>query len=636
MEKPIAMNKTMIISALLCSSTAYAYEITEPSRTVMSESQMRDRSGASPITFGKLNPNCEEECQKALYIDGYRHTFHHTAELQTVSRYKDRTFALVNQMHQKGSGKKSSRDDYHFISGINNSFRTERGYLCESAQASGFSFKGELVCLEDEQLSIYTAHSERTIPLPVESSFGQINNNLAGTLSISFVDADSRTLYYANLHNLDKHGEKAWQSQPTRLHDRSDRRDVIATYPVNRANGLVAMYEYINPFNKGLTLYSFHGNTSYRRIITNSEQGNFGFSPEVFVYQDQYILTASESTGDDSQKTYQVDPATMKERETYANDMSSASELEFMAGYGLSNNFWHAKQSIGDNLETEYEIEDSLMHTLYFQARYSDTQLSLKYLTNEAKDSGPGGTSEAVSMLTGLVDFHGFFEGADTLRLKVDWTETNGIATYKTDDSSLCLASGCNVSTPFTTEYMNVETLVLSDGGNYMGISYSTWAMPTAIGFTRGSDSDHVVAAAFDKDYEQARLMFVVGSDEAAYGARYEVDYNRWFLRPNLGFGMVQHHISDDAKNAARGDKEGSIEGEYGFALTGGLDVGYIYQRRWRDSLGLGFSVQAGLRGRLDWTTDNFLMKSDADDLYFNYDRLDLMWGPYVQFNAIF
>ncbi|GAL03523.1 hypothetical protein JCM19237_6417 [Photobacterium aphoticum] len=85
---------------------------------------------------------------------------------------------------------------------------------------------------------------------------------------------------------------------------------------------------------------------------------------------------------------------------------------------------WDASQSVGDDVETDYEIDPSFLHSVYFQARYSDTQVSLKYLTNQAKEKGPDGTSEAVDMLTGLVDFNGFFEGADTLRLKIDWTKT--------------------------------------------------------------------------------------------------------------------------------------------------------------------------------------------------------------------
>lgn len=633
------MNNKHLLSALLGAITfsSSAYELTEPQSQPLFESTFRTQSGAPDVHFGKLNKDCDSECTKVLYIGGYKHTFHHTAELVTSARFHDRAFALVKQMHQKKSGKKSSRDDYHFVSGARNTHRTGR-YLCSGAKAKGFSYAGELLCLEDNKLDIYTARSERSYELPMEADFGQINNNLAGTVAIAYVNADKRVLNYVNLYNLDRQGNSAWQELPTRLHDRSDRVDVIATYPVNRAKGLVGMYEYINPFNKGLTLYSFDGENSARRVITNSEVGNFGFDPQVFVYGNQYVLTA-ESTNtdeDDKYQTYVVSPHVMNEPETYSNEMSTKSQFDFMAGYGLMNNYWNAEQSVGDDIETEYKIDSSLMHTVYVQARYSDTQVSLKYLTNQAKESGPQGTSEAVSTLTGLVDFNGFFQGADTLRFKMDWTKTDGIATYKSKNSKLCLVQGCEVSQAFSTEYKNIETLVLGDGGRYFGLSYSTYAMPSAIGFTNDQDSGRVLGAALDEDYKQQRVMFVVGSDEAAYGARYETDYDRFFFRPNIGFGVVKHEISSEAEKIARNGLEGDIVGEYGFVLSGGVDAGYIYQRRWREAAGLGYSIQGGLRARLDWTTDNWFMDASDDDIYFDYDRLDIMWGPYVQVNVIF
>ncbi|MGL0814574.1 hypothetical protein ACSTDZ_16850 [Vibrio vulnificus] len=66
------------------------------------------------------------------------------------------------------------------------------------------------------------------------------------------------------------------------------------------------------------------------------------------------------------------------------------------------------------------------------------------------------------------------------------------------------------------------------------------------------------------------------------------------------------------------------------------LDAGYIFQRRWREAPGRGFSVQGGVRARLEYSTSAPLLDASDDDIYFNYSRFDVMWGPYVQFNAIF
>ncbi|ELP5726868.1 hypothetical protein QTV44_000041 [Vibrio vulnificus] len=634
------MKPTLLISALVgaLSSPVLAYELTAPSNQTISESQFRDAAGAPRVSFGKRNPECKEDCEQELIIGGYAHRFNSDAELLTVTRYQDRAFALVRQEHVKASGKRSSREDYHFVSGRNNQRLTKR-ILCEGSQATGFNYSGELVCLNQENIQIYTVNSAREITLPIESDFGQINNNLAGTLAIAFVNADKRTLHYTNLHTLDRQGDEAWQQLPTRLHNRSDRRDVIATYPVNRSTGLVAMYEYINPFNKGLTLYSFDKAETRRHVVTNSEDGsNFGFNPEVFVYGSQYAITAEDpkASKDEQHKTYLIDPERLLTEDTYHNELATQTKMEFLAGYGATYNFWHASQSIGDDIETDYDIEPSLLHSLYFQARYTDTQVSLKYLTNEVKESGSQAASDTVSLLTGLVDFNGFFEGADTLRLKMDWMTTSGTATYKSSRDSLCHNGSCEISKDFTTDYKNIETLVLSDGGYYMGLSYSTYAMPSAIGFTRDKESDYVLGAALDEDYEQSRIVFVVGSDEAAYGARYEIDYDRFYLRPNFGFGMVKHSFSKQAEQIARNGETGDIVGEYGMVLSGGLDAGYIYQRRWREASGLGFSIQGGVKANIEYTTTAPLIDASDDDIYFNSSRFDVMWGPYVQFNAIF
>ncbi|KAB2826175.1 hypothetical protein [Aliivibrio finisterrensis] len=615
------------------SSSVMAYELSPKQPKSISESQVRLQGGASPVWFGKWDKNCDEECDTKLIIGGYQHRFEPSAKLETVAQFKDRSFAIVSQMYQKKNGKYSSRNEYHFIQGGHSERRVDHS-LCESSQATGFNYQGELLCLNENTLDIYSAKHKRSIKLPKESDFGAINNNLAGTVSIAYVNTEERRIRYTNLHNLEKQKNEAWEMLSTRLHDRSDRRNIIATYPINRSRGLVTMYEYVNPFNKGLNLYYFEGDKSARRIVSNSEEGNFGFNPEVFVYGNQYAITA-EDPKENKRHTYLVNPDEMSKPETYVNDMSTKSKVDFLAGYGLMYNNWEATQSIGDDVETDYNINASFLHTVYLQARLMDTQASLKYLTNQAEGATDGKNSEAVSMLTGLVDFNSFFEGADTLRLKMDWTKTDGTATFKSSNSSYCLAEGCSVKKGFSTEYKSIETLVLSEGGMYMGFSYSNYAMPSAVGFQRNEDSSSLLGVAFDEDFEQTRYMFVIGRDEAAYGARYETNYNRFYLTPKLGIGVAQYDISSAAEKIARNGESGSITGTYGLAITGGLDFGYIYQRRWAEASGLGYSIQAGVRANIDWSTNGILDAGD-DDIYFDYNRFDLMWGPYIQFNAMF
>jgi len=408
---------------------------------------------------------------------------------------------------------------------------------------------------------------------------------------------------------------------------------VMGVYPVNRSSGIVAVYEYVSALNKGVNLYRFDAQGETYRIITNNDQNNWGGDPEVFDIGGEYVITAKQGFSNEK-SSYYIDASLLAETETYFNENNNASMFEFMAGYSVQANNWEAWQNVNDDIETKYDIDDGLLHSVYFQARLKDTQLSLKYLTSMADESNTQGVSESVDILTGLVDFNGFFKGADTLRLKMDYMKASGTATFSSSDENFCLQGGCEMTSQFDSKYLNVEALVFSEGGNYLGLSYTNYAMPSAVGLQSSSERLHGVA--FDEDYEQNRYMFVMGRDAAAYASRYELDYQGLYLLPTFGLGVVQHNFSDEAIQQALDGDERKVVGEYALALAATLDLGYLYQRRWIDSKGLGYSVQGGLRAKYDWTSSKNFTSSDHDDLEIAYERSDLMWGPYVQFNAIF
>lgn len=622
------------------SAIEFKHELQEELETAYTEEVFRDDNGAPTIFFGKKDPKCTKNCSNALSFDGKRKlTFPKKSYLLTTTRYTGESFAIIRQPI-----KDSSYSHFYFISSssLNKSFSYKLIFTPCSGSSTIITRDGALVCLSEKTIEIYKKPTGRdqkvdesnvqVLKLPAKAQISKLNNNLTGDIGIAIINTEQQKLYYAELNNLLmlNRANSAWSSHYTLIHDRSDSRDVLAVYPNSSSHGVVAAYEYVNVLNKNTTIYNFEDNAASRRIITNNINGNFGTNPEVFFYDDEQVLFTAKSSEDGDLHSYLIDVETLKAEETFYSDNPEQSNIDFLSGYSIALNSWFMSQSAGDSIRTDYDINNSLLQSVYFQARYRDTQLTLKYLTNEVKES----STNSVSYLTGLVDFNGFFDGADTLRLQVDWSQLSGTATYKSTD--YLINGESEFSSKFESDYKNFELLIFSEHGNYFGFSYSTMAMPSAIGLSISEESTSIVGWAFDEDYKQTTLMLKAGSDEAAYGARYEVNYNRGFFRPNIGVGLVGRGISDAAiTEATSSTTTKKITGDWTWVALLGLDTGYTHQRRWEEYKGIGYSVQLGLRAELYYQAESY-QTADDEELFVNMERFDFNLGPYVQFNAIF
>ncbi|WP_117233852.1 hypothetical protein [Vibrio maerlii] len=621
------------IAALIAAVSVCAeqYEISPKLETSYSEQEFRNNKKAPQARFFKEKDCSGENCSH-LNLGNGSFSYGTDAKLIASARYQDRSYGVVEQSYRKSDGSKSwTRYEYHFANNRHSTKRVHRGRLCDKALATGISIDGRLICVNSEEIEIHNASDTKTIPLPFDATIAEVNNNLAGTLAIALVDIEQRVVAYTTLYALENEAEDKWTTAHTLLHSRSDLRDVLAVYPVNRKTGAVALYEFVNVFNRGVNLYEFSDDRSSYRVITNGDEQNWGANVEVFHDHGVYTLTAK-SADSDTWFTYAVDRSEMTKVETYVNDNDTATVAEFMGGYGLQYNSWESWQSVGDDISTRYSIDNSLMHSLYVQGRIKDTQLSVKYLTTALEDSdAPDGS---VDILTGLVDFNGFFKGADTLRLTFDWNKTNGTATYKSKKPQYCIEGQCKFSQDFESKYMSIGTLLFSERGQYIGFNYTNYSLPSTLGL---ESSRGIEGVAFDEDYEQTNYMFVIGRDAAAYAARYELDYQGFYALPHFGIGVAHLDFSDKAKAQARNGDDRKIFGDYTLALSGTLDLGYIHQRRWRQAWGAGYSIQGGLKAQFDWTAPTDLLRETSNDkLMIANERADLRWGPYLQFNMIF
>ena len=637
------LNKCLF-ATIFVAPNLYAIELTHQIKTELAETHFEDefrtQHGAATIRFAKKDPKCRDNCRKSLTFNEKRSlTFSESATLFTSARYADQSFAII-----KETIKDSYHDRYYFVSSLSlnktSSYRVPFS-LC-SGLSMGISHEGTLICLTNSQVEMYPKPNGidedplggniRSFKLPVEANIGKINNNLAKNTAIAFINTKQQKLFYIELNNLilQNGNVDAWSTHPTLIHERSDYRDVLAVYPKDNQHGVVAAYEYVNVLNKNTTIYDFDGKSSNRRIITNNINGNFGFKPEIFVYSDNKSLFTAKSSEDNRYYSYLLTDEELKAEEDFYSEYNEHTKFEFLTGYSITYNKWFMSQYAGDDIKTEYDIDASLLYSLYIQGRVGDTQLTLKYLTDEIND----GSSESVSYLTGLIDFNGFFEGADTLRLKTDWTQLNGSATYRSDYYQV--DNQGKISSDFESEYKNFEVLVLSEMGNYIGVSYSSYSLPSALALSESDENSSIVGWAFDDQYKQRTLMLKIGSDEAAYGARYEVNYNRPYFRPTLSVGIVDRQFSNEALQQATANTEiKDVIGNLSWMSSLGVDTGYIHQRRWEEYKGIGYSFQMGIRSELHYQSESY-ETTEEEELYINMVRLDFNVGPYAQLNAIF
>lgn len=68
------------------------------------------------------------------------------------------------------------------------------------------------------------------------------------------------------------------------------------------------------------------------------------------------------------------------------------------------------------------------------------------------------------------------------------------------------------------------------------------------------------------------------------------------------------------------------------------MDVGYIYQQRFKSLRGFGYALSGGyhLRGSISGMGQSDESETKADELVLEMSRYDVWHGPYVSFNIIY
>jgi len=475
-------------------------------------------------------------------------------------------------------------------------------------------------------------NGDLTLPGEIPFEHVEINNNLSGDIAVIAVGKND-FIWISDM--------KKWKVTPIRLSRRGDRKGVLSVYPLGNGNVALAVYKYVNSFNKGIVFAA--GAISDEDIsygwLYNSKDRNVGFDPSVYAGEKNIYVTAWNST--EKKDVYFILPldgdfkTLSEETPEHATGFASERIYEFLLGAGLSKLSWNADSQIRENGKTlynaDYDISDALYESQYFQGRIGKRQLAITYLQNEADKKGEL-VKKASRFLTVAFDIHDFFSPQSSLRLYYEESKVNGIATL--NDNILNTITDVE----FETAYRKFAALVMKERGFYWGVDWADYKMPTVLGFSDYTKTIQYVI--FDENFHLRKLTLVGGYDILAYAKRYETDLERFYSSGKIGFGFAFPAMSGDWENRIEDYSEKTINLLVAGVLEGDLELGYIYQRAFLKYSGLGYALTAGYKARASFifsgqsTTDEETISETS--LEMELGRFDLWHGPYVTVNIIF
>jgi hypothetical protein len=589
------------------------------------------------------NKDCKKNCSQKLTVGNKTFYYNHKAKLQLSAIYHDIEWALVSVPIK--NNKRTITHYYLHSSNSRNRFSTTK--MCTGLDRD-ISAQGEIVCISSEKVEVvgdFSGNQDKTYPLSGDALVAVVDHYKGGVINLAYIsetknEYDAELLeYQLNVNDLGnlKKSNSSWLTEMTSLHKNSDFNNILAVSSRGDGQYSAAVYEWINPYNKGLVAYNFSPKSEVSvGKINASEMHNFGFNPKVEITKAGVKFSALNSSSG-ARETFSYSNTELTQMNYEQHEFSNASYFEFMFGAGFQPSFWSVNQKVEvgeqQKAKTEYDMNTNVLTSYYMQGRWGDSQIAVSLLQNKAKEKVNHAVDndllqEVVKKYIVQYDYHGLFSGASTLRLVYGSMNAGGIATYQIDNEE-------KSEYAFESKRVIYKALVMAEKGMYWGGYHSTYNSPSMVGFV--NENGYFSGAAFDKDFKLTKYGMVFGYDEGWYGSRYETDYNRWYITGEFGIGGVYLHTNRDTLFDAVGTREGDINGKNTIELKGTLDVGYIWQRRIKSLKGLGMSILAGYQAQYEYINQN---SDDEDELdsgwTLHYQRQDIIHGPYVKLNIIF
>jgi len=330
-------------------------------------------------------------------------------------------------------------------------------------------------------------------------------------------------------------------------------------------------------------------------------------------------------------------------------------DADFMAGVGVKYVMWEAASTAGGNGDSkdlatvDYTISNSMYKSAQLEGHYKDTKFALSYLKNEVEKSNEQ-LHKASEILSLFVDFNNLISDNLTLRIKMTSGNIVGKAVFHyKQDSTITSLREDGYTEPFSSTMQRYALYVIPRTGPWslfgLGFEYSDYAIPTAVDYSRNSqNSDTAAFVDLDPKFHIQSYKLHLLLDTTGYIRKNYRNFSGWMSEGFLGVGFDKRDLSAKRTKEVKalieektGESHPVAGTSYGLSLDSKIFIGYLYQRRFSATKGLGFSTTFGYDIRASY---NGGMKSTSDSVSNTYQigtrRYDLWHGPAVQLNIIF
>ncbi|MEA3227919.1 MAG: hypothetical protein U9P38_02480 [Campylobacterota bacterium] len=467
----------------------------------------------------------------------------------------------------------------------------------------------------------------------------KIVNNLQGDIALAGVEKNSRTVYISDGKN--------WLNSEITLAQHSDTKGILSLYPQDENNIYLVAYNLINIYNKGIM--GTHIDLSTQSVksgwIYNYEKNNIGFDPEIYI-KDKDIIINTTNSSTDKRVSFSLTPkqyATIGDNAPNREGFEEESYLSFMAGTGLEYLFWDANTRVEQDdvtyASSRYDISQNIYKKLYFQGRVGETQLAISYMQSEAEKAGEL-TKDVSDVLNLFIDFNSFISKSDTLRVAYTSSNINGITTFIDKKAGAISLTPDGEKKEFKSKVERFSLLLMQERGFYGGLEYTDFETPATVGFS--GSSKNIEYYGLDNKFGITNIELIAGLDTAAYAKRYETDFSTVYFQGLTGVGVSIYDLSNSFENSVENisNKEITFQSNFSLVFDLELQLGYLWQQRFKVVKGFGYSFDIGIKIRGSYTNSEQSDDSDdtiePDELSMEMTRYDIWYGPYTYFNILF
>jgi len=347
------------------------------------------------------------------------------------------------------------------------------------------------------------------------------------------------------------------------------KKNMISIYPDSNSNRVfVAIYKYINPFNKGLDLIvaNFDNNSSFYTSIYNSDEKHFGFNPVIFTNNNKIFITAYNKTIKQKQMI-SINKNNLEhikfKTSPYIKGFEKEKNIDFIIGSKFMQGFEHYKsftKSITKNSITPFSWLS------YVKLKIQKFQLELRYSPNNI------GKENQIS----------------------------GILNYSINDII------------------------------FAGISYAHYSYSDILSL-KDANKNKIY-----NDYDNLssnEFKFVITYSSLSKIIVNEVNYNNFYITSNINFGINILKISNELKDKVNNK---NIIGKFPINISADLEIGYIWQKKFRNLNGIGYYLLLGYRVNTNIIYSfNSNRNLNNNELLFENKSLYIQHGPFISLNLI-